>query len=273
MIHNSKKKLGQHFLTSKKIAERMASAAHITLRDIILEIGPGKGMLTDALILQNPKKIIAIEKDKKLIPILREKYKNEKRIEIIEGDIRTMFNRASLKKKLGRDYKVVSNIPYYLTSYLIRILLENGLTKPQSIIFMIQKEVAERIISRPPHMNLLALSVQSAGNARIVFRVTKKYFSPEPKVDSAVIIIENISDVFFKHTQRKLFFTILHHGFAHKRKMLLSNLLKKLSIPKNEMENIFAHCAIDTRARAENLSFEQWKCLTYEITKARENTK
>lgn len=264
MIHNSKKKLGQHFLTSKKIAERMASAARITPRDSILEIGPGKGMLTDALILQNPKKIIAIEKDKKLIPILREKYKNEKRIEIIEGDIRKIFPKLSYMLHAS-SYKVVSNIPYYLTSYLIRILLENGLTKPQSIIFMIQKEVAERIISRPPHMNLLALSVQSAGSARILFRVTKKYFSPKPKVDSAVIIIENISDVFFKHTQRKLFFTILHHGFAHKRKMLLSNLLKKLSIPKNEMENIFAHCAIDAQARAENLSLEQWKCLVKKL--------
>ncbi|MDP2676073.1 MAG: 16S rRNA (adenine(1518)-N(6)/adenine(1519)-N(6))-dimethyltransferase RsmA [bacterium] len=285
MIHNSKKKLAQHFLTSKKIAERVTDAANIRATDSILEIGPGKGMLTDALIARCPKKIIAVEKDKKLVDFLKKKYsakdplrrsedeasgsapggKNEKRIEIIEGDIRTIFNRASTRKKLGKQFKVVANIPYYLTSYLIRLLLKNGLTKPKSIVFMIQKEVAKRIIARPPNMNLLALSIQSMGEARIAFFVTKKYFSPQPKVDSAVIIIEHISDAFFKKIEKEKFFGLLHYGFGNKRKMLLPNLSKKIPTPKNELEKIFAHCNIHIQARAENLSLEQWKCLFLKI--------
>ncbi|PIR69578.1 MAG: ribosomal RNA small subunit methyltransferase A [Candidatus Niyogibacteria bacterium CG10_big_fil_rev_8_21_14_0_10_46_36] len=259
------KKLGQHFLTSKNIAERIAGAADISSRDTILEIGPGKGALTRALLEKNPKKIIAVEKDTRLIPVLQALFGDKKKFSVIEGDIRELVQKNQLKKQLGTSYKVVANIPYYLTSYLIRILLENGLTKPKSIVFMVQKEVAFRIAQKPPHMNLLALSAQSAGDVRVAFTVPKKYFSPKPKVDSAVIVIDNISQKFFTRVDKKKFFALLHVGFSSKRKMLASNLIKKYSIPRSEIEHVFRACAIDTKARAENLSLKDWKCICAEI--------
>lgn len=254
-------KLGQHFLTSKTIAKKIAGAAHITQNDMILEIGPGEGMLTDAILEKNPKKIIAVEKDKRLVHFLQKKYRDEKRLEIIEGDILKLLPTMLNDKLQITNYKVVANIPYYLTSFLIRLLLQNALTKPKYITLMVQKEVAERIVAKPPHMNLLALSVQSMGNAKIAFRVPKTYFKPQPKVDSAVIVIKHISEKFFKDTKREELFELLHCGFGNKRKMLIGNLSKKIKIPKNELEKIFMQCGIDAKARAENLSLEQWKCI------------
>lgn len=257
-------RMGQHFLTSKKIAERIAASAHISDADTVLEIGPGKGMLTDAILKKDPKKIIAVEKDKRLASFLKEKYKNETRTEIIENDIIKIFQKLS-RTLHASGYKVVANIPYYLTSYLIRILLENGLTKPNLIVLMVQKEVAKRITAHPPHMNLLALSVQSMSNVRIAFQVTKKYFSPKPKVDSAVISISDISEKFFQDTHKERFFKLLHAGFAQKRKLLASNLTKEIKTPRSRVEKIFSACAIPRKARAENLSLEQWKCLSKKL--------
>lgn len=283
MIPTSKKRLGQHFLTSPKIAGRIAKEAAITVDDVILEIGSGKGILTDAIFAYNPKKIIAVEKDAKLIPFLKEKYNTQRAVTIIHGDIRFLLKEKAFMRVLGASFKVVANIPYYLTSYLFRLTLEQNETLPLHIVLMVQKEVAQRIVARPPHMNLLALAVQSMGKARIAFTVPKSFFRPQPKVDSAVIVIENISNHFFRllHTEdarttdanvtrtnvsiKKEFFALLHAGFRQKRKRLINNIAGFIKKDRKELENIFKTCGIPLNARAENLSLEEWKCLYLRI--------
>ncbi|MBI4114882.1 MAG: ribosomal RNA small subunit methyltransferase A [Candidatus Niyogibacteria bacterium] len=255
------RRLGQHFLTSQSVAKKIADVACIVPHDIILEIGPGKGMLTDAILKHNPKKIIAVEKDKNLARLLRQKYANESRIEIIEGDIRTILHQSSFAKKLGDNYKVVANIPYYLTSFLIRLLLENDLAKPKYIVLMVQKEVAERMIACAPRMNLLALAVQTYGTPKIIFRVSRKYFKPQPKVDSTIIAIDRISEKFFKMINKEKFFLLLRAGFRSKRKLLANNLAH-VGTTKGKIRICLHICGIDAHARAENLTLPQWKCLS-----------
>src|SRR3989338_7898477 len=159
MLNKQKKILGQHFLKNKKILEEMARSAEIS------------------------KKVIVIEKDRELIPILREKFKKIKNMEIIEGDI------LKIKNLKLENYKIVANIPYYITSRFLRLFLSQTRFGPKLMVLMVQKEVAERICAKPNKMNLLALSVQSYAKAEIIRYVSKNFFSPPPKVDSAIIKI------------------------------------------------------------------------------------
>ncbi|MEK7090273.1 MAG: 16S rRNA (adenine(1518)-N(6)/adenine(1519)-N(6))-dimethyltransferase RsmA [Patescibacteria group bacterium] len=264
------RRLGQNFLTSKNIARRIAAAADIQPADTVLEIGPGKGILTEAILEKNPKKIIAIEKDKNLASFLQEKYSEHKNLEIINGDILKILNNPSYCLLLAvPSYKIVANIPYYITSRLLRLIFSHK-KLPEKIVLMVQREVAERICARPPHMNLLALSIQAYGCPRIAFRVPKTFFKPRPKVDSAVIVIDNISRGFFKNTttpgvvvSEEQLFEFLHVGFRHKRKMLLKNLKNSTIKPRrfHSWAEAVNACGINEKARAENLSLDDWKCL------------
>src|SRR3989344_603830 len=177
-----KKRLGQHFLRNKKILEEIARAAELSKRDIVLEVGPGHGELTEFL-ARRAKKVIAIEKDWELISQLREKFKDRANVEIREGDI--------LKSKflnLKSSYKVVANLPYYITSRFLRTFLERK-NKPKLMVLMVQYEFAKRICAKPPEMNLLALSVQAYAKPQFIRKVSRGNFSPPPEVDSAVIKI------------------------------------------------------------------------------------
>ena len=271
------RRLGQNFLTSKTIARRIADAADIKPNDVILEIGPGNGILTEAILEQNPKKLIAVEKDINLAALMKEKYYNRKSFRIIEGDILKILNTKYLI--LNTKYKIVANIPYYITSHLLRLIFSQK-KLPERVVLMVQKEVAERICAKPPHMNLLALSVQVYGRPKIAFRVSHQFFKPRPRVESAVIVIDNISNNFFKSYEvqpRKIsceleegrFFELLHAGFRQKRKFLLSNLKKSLfsaipgidGISVNKWGKAFKKCGINEKARAENLALEDWMCL------------
>ncbi|MEK7576446.1 MAG: 16S rRNA (adenine(1518)-N(6)/adenine(1519)-N(6))-dimethyltransferase RsmA [Patescibacteria group bacterium] len=228
--------MGQHFLTSQKITEDMVTASFVTKKDVIVEVGPGKGILTHEL-AKHAKKVIAIEKDPRFIQPLKEMFKENKNIEIIEGDILD----THITKKLPKKYKLVANIPYYLTSRLLRIFLESA-QKPQSITVMIQREVAERILAHPPQMNLLALSVLAYGTPRIVQKVSRSHFKPQPDVDSAIITITNISDSFFKKNtiSEKIFFEITKKAFSKKRKMLRNSI------------------SVDSQKRPQELSLNDW---------------
>ena len=217
------KLLGQNFLTSRQIAKRIVDAANLTSKDIVLEVGPGKGVLTE-LLLEKAGWVVAVEKDPRLVEYLREKFKDRKNLELIEGDILKII--PLFHDIVSRDIKVVANIPYYITSHLIRLFLEDVSRKPKTMILMVQKEVAERIVEHPPKMNLLAISVQAYATPKILFHVSRGNFSPAPNVDSSVIAITNISDAFFKKNKitSQDFFKPIKKAFSQKRKMLRGSL-------------------------------------------------
>jgi 16S rRNA (adenine1518-N6/adenine1519-N6)-dimethyltransferase len=251
------KRLGQNFLIDKNVLRKIVEAAELSKNDTVLEVGPGIGNLTIEL-AKKVKKVIAVEKDERMIEILKERLKEEriKNVEIVNEDILKFL--PSFKER--RSYKVVANIPYYLTSRLIRNLLEIE-RKPKLIVLMVQKEVAQRICAKPPNMNLLAVSVQFYAKPEIVSFVSKNCFWPRPKVDSAIIKISNIKKQ--KPTkEEKLFFEIVKAGFSHPRKQLINNLSKGLKKNKKIVEEWLLNCGISPDKRAENLSIEEWKRLT-----------
>jgi len=243
------KRLGQNFLTDKNILQKIITAADIKKEDVILEVGPGTGVLT-AELAKKARQIIAVEKDKKMVEVLAQTLKDFKNVEVINQDI--------LKFNIDKKYKVVANIPYYLTSPLIRKFLEDK-NQPSQMILMIQKEVAQRICETPPNMSVLSVSVQFYAKPEILFYVSKNSFWPVPKVDSAVIKItpkeksDEISPI--------LFFKVLKAGFSAPRKQLAGNLSKALKIGKDEAQNLLLQNNIDPKQRAETLSVEDWKKL------------
>jgi 16S rRNA (adenine1518-N6/adenine1519-N6)-dimethyltransferase len=249
------KRLGQNFLIDKNVLRKIAGTAELSKRDVVLEVGPGIGNLTIEL-AKRVKKVIAVEKDERMVEILKENLKDFRNVEIVEGDIREMI--FAIVKKIAKDYKVVANIPYYLTSYLIRNLLELK-KKPKLIVLMVQKEVAQRICAKPPKMNLLAVSVQVYGKPKIISFVSKNCFWPRPKVDSAIIKIEPKKEDLI---DKDLFFEIVKAGFSQPRKQLINNLSKKLKKKKEIIKKFLSEAKILPTKRAGALSIEDWKKLT-----------
>ena len=261
---SAKKSLGQHFLTCRWVADTLIRAADIGHRDTVLEIGPGTGALTYCLAAAAGR-VIAVEKDERLASQLKGALKKEgiNNVEIILGDALSIFQTKSgigisrLSLELG-DYKIVANIPYYLTSHLLRLVLEHK-PRPKLIALTIQKEVARRMVARPPHMNLLALSVQAYGTPEIIKTVPSSCFSPQPKVDSAIIKISGISDIFFQKNAlgREEFFRLIRAGFGQKRKQL-ANTLATIVGDKKRAENMLRAADINPASRPEELSLIQW---------------
>ncbi len=260
MITRKQKKLGQVFLKDKKVVQKIIQAININSKDQILEIGPGKGILTQVL-LKTDAEIIAVEKDPKLVKFLESHFKNKSNLKIIQGDIRD-FLQTTEYKILNTGYKAIGNIPYYLTSHLLRLLLENPI-KPSLIVLMIQKEVAERITAQPPKMNLLSASVQFYAQPKILYNISKTAFNPKPKVDSAVIKITPINTKEnMDKTQIKDFFSIVRAGFKQPRKLLINNLNKNLNLEKYFVQKIFLKLNLPFNTRAQNLSIKQWVSLS-----------
>jgi len=243
-----KKSLGQNFLMHARIAERIADAAKLTPSTTVFEIGPGTGMLTRPL-LQRAGKVIAIEADQELFGKLQTDFAPEiasGQLELIHGDIRA-FNISSLPK----NYELVANIPYYLTGEIFRMFL-SAEHQPSSITLLVQKEVVERI-ARDKKESILSLSIKAFGMPKYEFTVPRGAFNPAPKVDSAVLTIRGISrDKFTTHEEEKRFFAMIHAGFAHKRKFVRKNLI----------EAGFSAGDIPEKARAEDLSLDQWLAIT-----------
>ena len=238
--------MGQHFLNSPSAIQKILGAAELDATDTVLEIGPGAGVLTRELLIR-AKKVLAIEKDPRLATALREEFAGARNLELVEGDVLKIFavGARTQTPKLPKAYKIVANIPYYITAQILRLFLEETKTKPSRMVLMIQKEVAERIVAAPPEMSLLALSEQAYGKARIISRVPRGSFVPPPRVDSAILCIDNISDTFFgEHRIRpKDFFEITRRAFSQKRKMLRKSL---------GIENVYA------TKRPQELSLEDW---------------
>ena len=250
----AKKSLGQNFLINPHIIDKIADAAEISNDDTILEIGPGTGNLTKKL-AEKAGKVIGIEKDQRLIDPLREAFKSYPNVEIIEGDI-LKFNTSHYPLVTDR-YKVVANIPYYLTSKFLKTIFEEW-PQPKLIVLTIQKEVAQRIMAKPPHMNLLALSVQYYSEPKIIGYISKNNFRPVPKVDSAIIRLNPKSEI-RNPKQTEEIFKLIRAGFSEKRKQLASVLSKKLKISKNKVGDCLKELGLKATVRPENLSLEQWQ--------------
>ncbi|MDP3958255.1 MAG: 16S rRNA (adenine(1518)-N(6)/adenine(1519)-N(6))-dimethyltransferase RsmA [bacterium] len=254
----AKKSLGQHFLASKGALDKIIDAADITPDDIVLEIGPGRGTLTEEL-LKWAGKVVAVEKDEQLILYLREKFKEEIKVGkfvLMHGDILTL-GIENLKLKT-ENYKLIANIPYYITGAILEKFLAAA-HQPARMVLLVQKEVAERI-AREKKGSLLSTSVKAYGVPRYGATVKRGSFVPPPKVDSAILIIENISkNNFADKKEEEKFFSILKAGFAHKRKLLSGNLAALYG--KERVAETFKSCDIDGKARAEELSVDTWKCL------------
>lgn len=251
------KKLGQNFLINQGILEKIVQAADLSAKDKILEIGPGLGTLTAAL-AQKAQKVLAVEKDLKMIEVLKEILKEYNNIELFQGD--------ALKINLPQweHYKLVANIPYYLTSPLIRRFLEADFP-PQVMVLLIQKEVAQRICARHK-MSLLAVAVQFYATPQIITYVSKNSFWPAPKVDSAIIKITPLKKNVSRDFQQD-FFRVVKAGFSNPRKQLVNNLSSALQIEKEKIKEILKQLDLNPKVRAENLSVEEWKKLTRKFKK------
>ena len=264
MTHQAKKSMGQNFLKSKEALFRMCTASELNDKDVVVEIGPGKGALTEKL-LEKARKVIAIEKDRDLMEILNEKFENEiksRKLILLNEDILN-FNPEKFKIGEGK-YKIVANIPYNITGLIIRKFLSE-VVKPISMTLLVQKEVAERIVARDGKESILSLSVKVYGEPKYIMKVHKRFFSPAPKVDSAIIHIANIGNKYFKDKKDEdVFFQIIKAGFAHKRKVLHKNLedLKYMEVGlpyiKEKIDEIFTKLDINMKARAEDIKFEKW---------------
>ena len=246
----AKKSLGQNFLNSISVAKDITGAAHITPSDTVLEIGPGKGILT-AELLRSGAQVVAFEKDESLKEYLQKKFKKEleaQRLILIYDDI---FNLEKHKIILPKNFKVVANIPYYITGRVIPFLFDLS-PLPHTIVLLVQHEVAKRI-AQDKKESILSLSVKVFSTPKIIKKVSAKYFKPEPKVNSAVILLTNISKDNFKKVSSKKFFSLIKNGFAKKRKLLKNNILFD--------EKIWHTCNISISARAEDIPLEKWLCL------------
>ncbi len=300
-----KKSLGQHFLRSESALHKIVEAGHLSLEDTVLEVGPGEGVLTK-LLLERAGRVIAVEKDDRLIPILQIQFASEiasGKFQLVHADILDLdFSSYKLKaisynSERGRSeqssvhfdgakelyetkcsYKLVANIPYYITGALLRKFLESD-TQPTMMVLLLQKEVAKRIVAQDKKESILSISVKIYGTPKYIDTVKAGAFSPPPNVDSAIIAIENISKKSFGaisgHSREcgdpgitkgnldspfqgndteKRFFALLKKGFAHPRKLLASNLdIDPLKLTA---------CGIAEKARPENLSVEDWKRLS-----------
>jgi 16S rRNA (adenine1518-N6/adenine1519-N6)-dimethyltransferase len=259
----AKKSLGQNFLKSKTALLAMVKAGEIVEEDLVLEIGPGQGVLTEK-ILETGAKVIAIEKDDRLIEILNEKFASETQngqFTLIHGDILELdLDSIGLK---NANYKLIANIPYYITGLIFRKFL-SGTVQPKKLVIMIQKEIADRIIARDNKESLLSLSVKAYGEPKKIMKVEKKYFSPAPKVDSAILLVDNISKNFFNEITEEKFFEVIKAGFAHKRKMLIANL--KENFGKNDLQKIFTDLKIPKKVRSEDLKLADWQNLVKRLT-------
>lgn len=266
------RRLGQHFLIHRGTLRAIANVIAPQPCDTIIEIGPGHGELTRKLLqgASGNARIIALEKDKELANLLREKFSHDARIEIVEGDALELLPEIIRQKRRPiRDasFVIVGNIPYYITGYLFRILGELE-RKPRRAVFMIQREVAERICAAPPRMNLLAATVQVWAEPKIIRRVPKTYFAPQPKVESAVIVLEtrkNKLETKSEKSAMEAYYTLAKIIFKQPRKTVLNNLLaglkKKGAEERRRAVKLLTRANINPNDRPQNLSINQLRVL------------
>ncbi len=279
----AKKGLSQNFLVDRNALKKIVKAAELKADDLVIEIGPGVGTLTQELI-KNVGEVISVELDKNLAEILAQQFKNYNlefkindqfqnfkfenslktencKLKIICDDIM----KVNLEEIIGHHkYKVVANIPYHITSKILELFLSRG-NKPELMVLLVQKEVAERICAKPGDMSVLSVSVQLYGQPEIIDVVPNESFFPSPKVNSAILKIAGIKHPELSIQQEKEFFRLIHIGFSSRRKTLVNNLSAGYRIIKNEAADIINKAGLSELIRAQELSIEEWKKLASEM--------
>jgi 16S rRNA (adenine1518-N6/adenine1519-N6)-dimethyltransferase len=252
-----RKSLGQNFLVDRRALERIIEAAELGPEDIVLEIGPGLGTLT-RLLAAEAGRVVAIELDRRLVEILKQTLTDLPNVEIIHGNILELNPADLLERQRGSfQYKVVANLPYYITSAILRHLL-TAKVKPKLMVVTVQLEVARRITAEPGDMSLLAVSVQFYGRPRIVTRIKASAFYPSPQVDSAVIRIDVGDQPFVEVDDADSFFEVVRAGFTQRRKQLRNALSAELALPASEVAQALSRVGVNPKRRAQTLSVEEW---------------
>lgn len=270
---SANKKLGQHFLIDRPALTAAIEAAELTEADFVVEVGPGFGTLTTAL-AEQAGRVLAIETDEKMLSILRPIVNGLANVEVLAANILNLrtteisdrFKSWSKARTKKTRYKIVSNLPYYITSPIIRLFLTDKV-RPERLVLMVQKEVAERITAAPGEMSVLAVSVQFYGEASIVTLVPKTSFWPKPAVDSAVILIKPFAKTPWKVDEKK-FFRIVKAGFGERRKQLHNSLSGALRLETEVVVTSLGEAGIDPKTRPQDLSVPDWVNL-YEALKDR----
>lgn len=252
-----RKSLGQNFLADQRALERIVEAAELGPGDIVLEIGPGLGTLTRCL-AAGAGWVVAIELDQRLVEVLKQTLADLPNVEIIHGDILELNPADLLERQMASfQYKVVSNLPYYITSAVLRHLL-TAKVRPKLMIVTVQLEVARRITAEPGDMSLLAVSVQFYGRPRIVARIKASAFYPSPQVDSAVIRIDLDGRPLVEVDDADSFFKVVRAGFAQRRKQLRNALAAEFALPASEVAQALSRAGVDPKRRAQTLGIEEW---------------
>jgi 16S rRNA (adenine1518-N6/adenine1519-N6)-dimethyltransferase len=246
-----KKSLGQNFIYDDAILAKIAGAAELIPKDEVLEIGPGLGALTQHL-AHLVRRVVAVELDGRLIPIFQEQLFDYTNIKLVQADILDIDPADYFQQ----DYKVVANVPYYITGAILRHLLESA-CKPTRMVMTVQQEVAERLTAEPGKLSLLAISVQFYGQVEIVDTIKAGAFWPRPDVDSAVIRINLYDERVVEPDEEKRFFGLVKAGFSQKRKQLQKNL-RAINGDKAKVRQLLQSAGVDGTRRAETLNLEEW---------------
>lgn len=247
------KALGQHWLRDRAVLGHIADCAEVAETDTVLEIGPGLGTLTSEL-LRRADKVLAVEFDAELARKLPAQFPG-KNLEVVQSDILSYD-----LSRLPAGYKVAANVPYYITSKIVQLLM-TATNKPSIAVLLVQKEVAERLAAQPGDMSILAVSAQLFADVTLGDVVPAELFTPPPKVDSQVVILRTRPTSFLTDVTEKEFFRVVKAGFSAKRKKLRSSLAGGLGIDKQAAEQLLQDAGIDPDNRAENLSLDQWRTL------------
>ena len=257
-----KRSLGQHFLKDSAYLSRMIEAAEVTDADRVLEIGPGTGVLT-AELAARAAQVVAVELDERLAGYLVKEFANRPNVAIVQGDILELDPAAVMATAVGGTacgdaYKVAANLPYYITSAILRRILEA--TRPPTLAaVMVQKEVAERICAAPDGMSLLSVSVQFYARPKLIEIVPARAFYPRPKVDSAILRLDVFPEPVVRDVARERFFAVVRAGFGQRRKQIANSLSANLGMPKTEVRQALSGSGIDPRRRPETLTLDEWR--------------
>jgi 16S rRNA (adenine1518-N6/adenine1519-N6)-dimethyltransferase len=256
------KRLGQHFLIDEAVLERILSTAELSPGDVVVEVGPGLGILTEALAKQGAR-IIGVELDVKLVTLLRKRLAGFPDVRIVHADILRVAPRQLLQDNLPasdlvRGYKVIANLPYYITSPVLSHFLE-AQPRPSKMVVMVQKEVGEAITAAPGKMRLLSVKAQFYSKPAIVSYVSAASFYPPPKVDSVILSLDVYSRSPIEVSDVASFFDIVMHGFSAPRKQLRNSLAHSLEMPPGQVASLLEKAGIEAKRRAETLNLEEWR--------------
>jgi 16S rRNA (adenine1518-N6/adenine1519-N6)-dimethyltransferase len=257
-----RKRLGQHFLIDEAVLGRILSAAELSPGDIVVEIGPGLGILTEELARRGAS-IVAVEVDAKLVALLRKRLADFPDVRIVRADILKVTPRQLLREELpasdpARSYKVIANLPYYITSPVLSHFLE-AQPRPSEMVVMVQKEVGETIAAAPGKMRSISVKTQFYSKPVIVSYVPAASFYPPPKVDSVVLHLDVYSQPPMELSDVSGFFDIVMHGFSSPRKQLRNSLAHSLQLPPDQLASLLEKAGIEAKRRAETLSLEEWR--------------